>query len=131
MFFLGNEKRRRPFTINTKRIEWLLAAGRDPDQYFETGRFYKTSYCRKCKKRLIWQDGSYDFDHKDNNSANNSQRNCYLVCKNCHGKATKTKVIRERDPWTGSAVGLRTIKLKVGYKKAAKKPARKNARKKR
>ena len=112
-------KRRKPFSLNTKRIEWLRAAGRDPEKYFETGKFYKTSYCRKCKRKLIWRDGSYDFDHKDNNPANNSQRNCYLVCKTCHGKATKTKVIKERGIF-GRVVGHKTIKLKVGYKKRKK-----------
>ena len=120
-------KRRKPFSTNTKRIEWLLAAGRDPDKYFETGKFYKTSYCRKCKRRLIWGEGSYDFDHKDNNPANNRQSNCHLVCKVCHGKATKTKIIKERDIF-GGVVGHKTIKLKVGYKKpkkVAKKPIRK------
>lgn len=122
---------RKPFGINTKRIEWLLAAGKEPQQYFETGKFYKTSYCRRCKRRLIWKDGSYDFDHRDNNPANNSQKNCYLVCKICHGKATKAKVIRERDPFTGWVVGYRTIKLKVGYKKATKKTAGKTTRRKR
>ena len=112
-------KRRKPFSINTKRIEWLLAAGRDPDKYFETGKFYKTSYCRKCKRRLIWGEGSYDFDHKDNNPANNRQGNCYLVCKNCHGKATKTKTVKQRGMF-GEVVGHKTIKLKVGYKKPKK-----------
>ena len=120
-------KRRKPFSINTKRIEWLLAAGRNPQQYFETGKFYKTSYCRKCKRRLIWKDGSYEFDHKDNNPANNSQRNCYLVCKVCHGKATKTKVVKER-LITGEVIGYKTIKLKVGYKKTTKRPATKTSR---
>ena len=124
----GTKKVRKPFAPNTKRIEWLLASGRDPDKYFETGKFYKTSYCRKCKRRLIWGDGSYDFDHKDNNSANNRQSNCYLVCKVCHGKHTKTKVIKERD-YFGQVVGHKTIKLKTGYKKPAKKSAKKKAKK--
>lgn len=115
----GTEKSRKPFSINTKRIEWLLAAGRDPEKYFETGKFYKTSYCRKCKERLLWGDGSYDFDHKDNNPANNKQSNCFLVCKICHGKATKVKVIKQRG-FLGETVGYKTIKLKVGYKKRKK-----------
>ena len=46
-------KLRKPFSINTKKVEWLLAAGRYPQQYFETGKFYKTSYCWKCNIRLI------------------------------------------------------------------------------
>ncbi len=120
MFSLFEEpKRRKPFRINTKKIEWLEAAGRDPDEYFETGRFYKTSYCRQCKTRLLWGDGRYDFDHKDNNAGNNGQSNCHLVCKNCHGKATKTKVIKQRGLF-GGVIGYKTIKLKVGYKKPKK-----------
>jgi hypothetical protein len=53
-----------------------------------------------------------------------------LVCKNCHGKATKIKVFKER-LITGEVIGHRTIKLKVGYKKTAKKATRKTARTKR
>jgi len=111
-----SQGKKKSFSINTKRIEWLVAAGRDPNEYFEKGKFYKTSYCRKCKRRLIWRDGSYDFDHKDNNPANNRQSNCYLVCKTCHGKATKTKVIKKRG-LLGEVIGHKTIKLKVGYKR--------------
>lgn len=115
----GTSKRRKPFSMTTKKVEWMMAAGRDPDEYLEKGKFYKTSYCRKCKTRLIWGDGRYNFDHRDNNPANNRQSNCYLVCKNCHGKATKTKVIKQRGIF-GEVVGYKTIKLKVGYKKRKK-----------
>lgn len=135
MFFLDDEKRRKSFGIKTKRIEWLEAAGESGKkpllQYLAEGKVparMPPSRCRVCKRPLTWGGGTYNFDHKDNNSANNSQNNCYLVCRNCHGKATKTKVIRERDPFTGWVVGYKTIKLKVGYKKTAKKPARKTTR---
>jgi hypothetical protein len=125
---------RRPFGIVTKRIEWFSVGG-------ESGKKALVKYvkdqkaparmprskCRACKRPLTWGSGTYDFDHKDNNSANNSQSNCYLVCKICHGKATKVRVVREYDPWFGSVVGYRTQKLKVGYKKTTKKPARKVA----
>jgi len=70
-------------------------------------------------------DETYNFDHKDNRSHNNSQKNCFLVCRNCHGAATKTKVVRHYNPFTGEPDGHSTIKLKAGYKKTAKKPARK------
>lgn len=129
---------RRPFGIITKRIEWFSAGGESGKKalvkYVKDGKVparMPRSQCRVCKGTLIWGSGTYSFDHKDNNSANNSQKNCYLVCRNCHGHATKTKVIRERDPWTGWVIGHRTIKLKVGYKKTAKKPAGKTARRKR
>lgn len=129
----GNDKRR-DFGIKTRRIEWLTAAGEGGKAALAVigeGKIPKTmpkSKCRKCKSPLTWGDGSYDFDHKDNNSANNRQSNCYLVCKRCHGKYTKLKVIKERDV-LGGVVGHRTIKLKVGYKKAtARKPAKRKLR---
>jgi len=131
----GTGKRRKPFSVKTKRIEWLKAAGESGKkpllQYLADGKIPKlpTSKCRVCKRPLTWGDRSYDFDHKDNNPANNRQSNCYLACKVCHGKATKTKVIKERG-FLGGVVGHKTIKLKVGYKKtSAKKPAKKKPRK--
>jgi hypothetical protein len=136
MFFWGEEKRRRPFGIVTKRIEWLRAAGTENAnrvllKYLADGKVparMPRSKCRKCKKPLTWGSGTYDFDHWDNNSSNNSQKNCRLVCKNCHGGATKTKKIAERNPYTGEVIRYRTIKLKVGYKRTPKKPTRKTAR---
>ena len=131
MFFLDNENRRKPFSIKTKRIEWLKAAGESGKkpllQYLTEGKVparMPRSKCRKCKRPLTWGSGTYNFDHRDNNTANNSQKNCYLVCRNCHGEATKTKVVKER-LITGEVIGHKTIKLKVGYKKAARKPAKK------
>lgn len=109
-------KRRKPFRLSTKKIEWMIAAGRDPKEYTEKGKFYKTSYCRKCGTKLTWGDGSYNFDHKNNKSYDNSQGNCYLVCRNCHGKATRTKTVKVRDVF-GIPVGVKKLKLKVGYKK--------------
>ena len=139
MFFLDDEKRKRPFSIVTKRIEWLGAAVIDSakrllQKYVEDGKVpsrMPRSRCRVCKRTLTWGDGTYNFDHYDNNSANSSQKNCFLVCRNCHGKATKTRVVRELDPWFGSVIRYRTQKLKVGYKKTARKPARNTARTKR
>lgn len=43
----------------------MRANGKDP-----FGTFVKSSKCRKCKTPLTWGDRSYEFDHKDNNSAN-------------------------------------------------------------
>jgi len=125
------------FSMKTKRIEWLKAAGTDNAKklllkYDETGKVpaeMPRSRCRVCKTPLTWGSGTYDFDHKDNNSANTSQRNCFLVCRNDHGKGTKTRVVREYDPWFGSVIGYKTQKLKVGYKKPTKKPATKPAKK--
>lgn len=127
------------FSIVTKRVEWLKAARTDNAKrvllkYLADGKVpakVPRSKCRVCKTLLTWGSGTYNFDHKDNNSANTSQRNCFLVCRNCHGKATKIRVVREREPWFGSVIGYRTQKLKVGYKKTARKPARKTARRKR
>jgi len=126
---------RRPFGIITKRIEWFSAGGESGKKtllkYIKDGKVpvrMPRSKCRVCKRPLTWGSGTYNFDHKDNNSANNSQKNCFLVCRNCHGRATKIRVVRELDPWFGSVIGYRTQKLKVGYKKTAKKPARKTAR---
>jgi hypothetical protein len=94
----------------------MRAARKDP-----FGTFVKTSKCRNCGLTLKWGDRTYDFDHKDNNPANNSQNNCYLVCKICHGKHTRIEKRAVRG-WFGEAVGYKTVKRKVGYKKP--KPAK-------
>ena|GEM_PF-3238448 len=117
-------KKRKAFKISTKKKEWNKAAGRKEDD------FKSTSKCRQCKKRLVWGKGGYNFDHKDNNSANNSRSNCYLVCCNCHDKVTKIKKKKVRNPITGNVVGHKTYKKKVGYKKKAK-PKTKKKRTKR
>jgi hypothetical protein len=97
-----------------------LAANRNP--YDNSGKvaFLKTSKCRVCERPLTWGDRTYNFDHKDNNPANNSQTNCYLVCKVCHGKHT---VVRKRKVkgFLGETEGYETIRKKVGYKKPKKK----------
>jgi hypothetical protein len=113
--------KRKAFTISTKKIEWMKAGGHKPELYTEKGIFYKTSKCRNCPRKLTWGDRTYDFDHKDNNPLNNSQKNCYLVCKVCHGKHTVIKKRKVRDPYLGHVVGHSTIKKKVGYKKPKKK----------
>ena len=109
---------RRNFPISVKKIEWVSAADKDVMQYIRDKKFVKTSYCRnpKCRRQLVWGDGTYNFDHKDNNPANISQRNCYLVCRICHGKATKIEKRAEKDIF-GYVTGYRTIKRKVSYKK--------------
>jgi len=136
MGILGDGKERRAFGIKTKRVEWLKAVGKSGErillQYLADGRVPKTmppSQCRKCRIRLTWGSGTYHFDHRDNNPANNGQSNCYLVCRNCHGAATKMKVVKER-LITGEVIGHKTIKRKVGYKKAVKKPASKPTKRK-
>jgi len=111
--------RRKAFKISTKKMEWMSAAGKDPLKW--RTNFVKKSKCRKCGRTLTWGDRTYDFDHKDNNPSNNSQRNCYLVCKVCHGKHTVIKKIKVRDKFTGITVGHKTIKKKIGYKKPKKK----------
>jgi len=137
MFFWDEEKQRREFSILTKRIEWLGAADTESakrvlHKYVDDGKVpskMPRSKCRVCGKPLTWGDGTYNFDHYDNNSANNGQRNCYLVCRNCHGGATKIRLVRELDPWFGMVIGYITQKLKVGYKKTPRKPTSKTANK--
>ena len=137
MFFWGEEKQRREFSIVTKRIEWLGAAETASakqalEKYVKDGKVpskMPRSKCRVCGQYLTWGDGTYNFDHYDNNSANNSQRNCYLVCRNCHGKATKIRLVRELDPWFGTVIRHVTQKLKVGYKKNPRKTSDKIAKK--
>jgi hypothetical protein len=129
MFFWDEEKQRREFSIVTKRIEWLGAADTESakrvlQKYVNDGKVpsrMPRSKCRECGVSLTWGDGTYNFDHYDNNSANNSQRNCYLVCRNCHGKATKIRLVRELDPWFRTVIGYIPQKLKVGYKKNPRK----------
>jgi len=106
------KKKRKPFGSRTKQIE-LARAG------------YK---CRACRKPL--KAGAYDFDHKDNNPANNSQNNCWVVCKNCHGKHTVTARRKVRDSLLGTVVGYKTVKKKVGYKKTTRKKTRKRKQRK-
>lgn len=114
----GPDKKRKTFKISTKKMEWLSAAGKDPLQW--RTNFVKASRCRQCGRTLHWGDRSYAFDHKDNNQANNSQSNCYLVCRICHGKATVIKKRKVKGLF-GITVGHKTIKKKVGYKKPRKK----------
>jgi len=121
--FLGvGKKERRPFKTSTKKMEWMSAAGKNPLEW--RTKFVETSKCRRCGKPLRWGDRTYSFDHKDNNPANNSQNNCYLVCRNCHGAVTVIKKRKIRGPF-GLIIGHKTIKKKVGYKKPKKKPTTK------
>jgi len=117
--FWEEKKKRKPFSTKNKKMEWMRAASKDPAHW--RAKFVKTSKCRKCHRRLRWGDGTYDFDHKDNNPANNSLNNCYLVCKGCHGAVTVVKK-RKIKGFLGETVGYETIKKKVGYKKPKKKP---------
>jgi len=119
--FWEEGKKRKPFKTKTKKIEWMLASGQKIYDSSGKMRFVKTSKCRVCKRTLTWGDRTYDFDHKDNNPANNSQRNCRLVCKVCHGKHTVIKK-RKIKGFFGTTVGYETIKKKIGYKKPKKKP---------
>jgi len=77
----------------------------------------------------VWGDRTYNFDHKDNNPANNSQRNCYLVCRICHGKATKIEKRAIRGIF-GEVEGYETIKRKVSYKKPKSTTTKKKVTKK-
>lgn len=113
--FLPEKKTRKPFKTSTKKTEWILATGKNPS----SGKFVKMSKCRECGMPLTWGDRKYDFDHKDNNPANNSQSNCYLVCKSCHGNATL--ITKRKRKALGQTIGYETVKRKVGYKKSRKK----------
>jgi hypothetical protein len=108
---------RKIFPISVKKLEWMFASGKSVNDYLQDKKkFVKTSSCRKCKMKLIWGERGYQFDHKDNNNANNSQKNCYLVCANCHSKATKIEK-RAIKGIFGITTGYQTIKRKVSYKK--------------
>ena len=122
-------KRRKAFKTQTKKKEWMKSGGHNPDNW-RTG-FIKTSKCRHCHRTLHWGDRSYEFDHKDNNSANNGQKNCYLVCVICHSRATVIKTKKTRDIF--GMPGRKIIKKKVGYKKrrGRKKQKRKKPRRQR
>ena len=113
-------KKRKAFPIAVKRMEWLEASGnrKAKNEYKKTGKFDETvhSKCRECKKELRWGNGTYNFDHFDNNSANNRQSNCYLVCRNDHGGATKIEKRKVRGIG-GIVLGHKSYKRKVGYKK--------------
>jgi len=119
--FWEEGKKRKSFSTKTKKTEWMLASGQRIYDSSGKRRFVKTSKCRVCKRPLTWGDRTYNFDHKDNNPANNSQTNCRLLCRNCHGKHTVIKKRRIKGIF-GDTVGYETIKKKVGYKKPKKKP---------
>ncbi len=121
MSFWGEEKKRKPFSMKTKKIEWMMASDKRVYDRYGRLRFSRASKCRVCGRSLKWGERIYDFDHKDNNPANNSQTNCFLVCKVCHGKHTIVKKRRVTGIF-GDTVGYETIKKKVGYKKPKKKP---------
>ena len=117
MIYFDEAPSRRNFLITQKKIEWMDVAGKNVADYLrDKKKFVKTSYCRRCKTKLIWGDGTYNFDHKDNNPSNNNQKNCYLVCRNCHGKVTKIEKRAVRGI-LGEVIGYKTIKRKIGYKK--------------
>ena len=119
--FFEETKSRKPFSTKTKKIEWMLASGKRVYNKDGSLCFVRTSRCRVCKTPLTWGDRRYHFDHKDNNPANNTQKNCRLVCRNCHGKHTVLKKRRVTGVF-GQTIGYKTIKKKVGYKKPKKKP---------
>jgi hypothetical protein len=131
MLGVEEKKKRRPFSTKTKRIEWNLSAGKEVFDSSGKLRWINTSRCRVCKRKLTWGDRTYDFDHKDNNPSNNSQQNCRLVCKVCHGKHTIIKKKRIKGIF-GETVGHKTVKIKVGYKKRipSKRPRKKRKRRK-
>ena len=47
--------------------------------------------CRDCKKRLDFKNKLYHFNHKRNNW-DNSQKNCEVLCLNCHWKKTRKQL---------------------------------------
>ena len=119
--------RRKAFKTSIKKRVWMKAGGHDSDKWGVS--FVRTSKCMnpRCKRKLKWGDRTYEFDHKDNNSANNSKRNCYLVCLFCHRKATKFGTRTMREKISGMVIGKERYKKKVGYKK---KRTRKKTKKK-
>ncbi len=115
-----DKKQRKNFAQKTKKTEWL-SASKDFEafnQYIKFNKFDETvvSYCRECNTSLVWKSGKYEFDHKNNQNYNNSQNNCYLLCRNCHGEHTKIDKIKINKPF---GTEYKTIKRKVGYKKSS------------
>lgn len=110
---------RRAFPLSVKKVEWAIASGRRVYNSKGEITFAKTSKCMVCGTTLKWGDGRYNFDHKNNDSHNNGQKNCYLVCRNCHGKRTVIKKRAVYDSWDYFD-GYKTIKMKVGYKNPGK-----------
>lgn len=118
-------KKRKPFKTSTKKMEWNRSAGRD------VLNFASTSKCRKCHRPLKWGDRSYEFDHKNSHEWDNRLENCWLVCRVCHGKATKIEKRKIKDRFLGTTIGYKTIKRKVSYKKPRKKTKHRKKRKRR
>ena len=100
MFLEEPRKRRRNFTAITKRAALIASKGK----------------CMSCRQQLDAR--STEYDHKDNNPANNNESNCWVVCSNCHRKHTVITKRAVRDLF-GDVIGYQTIKRKVGYKKPA------------
>ena len=117
MIFGPTKPERKPFSMTTKRIEWMDAVGRNPMEYILAKKFSKTSYCRNCGAKLTWGGRGYNFDHFDNNPTNNKQENCYLACATCHQRATKIEK-RPIKGILGTVIGYKTVKRLIGYKKA-------------
>jgi len=78
--------------------------------------------CMSCHRPLNAR--STEYDHKDNNPANNSPKNCYVVCSNCHREHTVTTK-RKVKGFLGETIGYKTVKKKVGYKARKRKRAKK------
>jgi len=114
--------KRKNFKLSTQKIEWNQAAGRADDDLKTTS---KCRHYSKCGARFVWKKGGYQFDHWDNKSENNSQKNCHLVCATCHSRDTKIGK-RKIKGLMGQTIGYKTIKHKKGYKKVkrAKKKAK-------
>jgi hypothetical protein len=118
-------KARRPFSTQTKKRVWMKAGNHNPENW-RVG-FVKTSYCMspRCRKKLSWDKKyEFEFDHKNNDSSNNSEKNCFIVCNDCHKKHTQFGSRAEYNA-VGMYIGKRRFKKKVGYKKVKRKISRK------
>ncbi len=108
-FITGKKiKKRKAFKISTKKIEWERAG----------------SKCRECRMALKWGSGRYEFHHKNGNEADINQKNCWLICKNCHGEITKKQVKRVKTRDMLGYSKTKVVKRKVRTK-AMKKVSRK------
>lgn len=115
---------RKNFKVSTKKIEWNRAAGRADDDD------KTTSKCRACGKRLVWGSGRYEFDHHNNRNSDNSQNNCRVKCRNCHGHETQPGVRTKRDMF-GNVIERKRYMKKVGTKKSTRRKTRKKPDKRR
>lgn len=114
---MGLKKGRKNFSSPTKKRVWMRAGGHNPNDWKKATKYTSKCMSSECKHKqmiLRWGDKTYDWDHYDNNHANNAESNCYLVHTFCHRKATQFGS-RTKTAY-GLTIGKERTKLKASYK---------------